>query len=261
MPEQPERPPTRRGSADGAPSTLGRNTTVGKGEYVVQPGDCLSSIAYSSGHFWETIWNDPVNAELKAKRRDPHLLLPGDRVEIPPLWTKEVAAATEKRHKFRLKGVPSVLRLQLMHEPERRWEIDDDGQLVQPEESREDKPCANTRYILNVEGSCHEGMTDSEGRIQVKVSPAAKWATLILEPGTPKEEHIPLLIGALCPSNEMAGVKQRLANLGFECGERGADVTPAFEAALRGFQHKHGLEATGVADKTIVDQLIKLEGN
>lgn len=43
--------------------------------YVVQKGDCLSSIAFGFGFLPDTLLNHPANAGLKQKRKDPNILL------------------------------------------------------------------------------------------------------------------------------------------------------------------------------------------
>jgi hypothetical protein len=63
---------------------------IGDGEYVVKPGDCLSSIAAQFGIRWETIWNDPGNSKLSDARKTPNVLLPGDKVSIPKRSTSSV---------------------------------------------------------------------------------------------------------------------------------------------------------------------------
>ena len=83
-------------------------------DYKVADGDCLSSIAFARGFFWETLWNLGENAELKNKRKDPNILHPGDVLHIPDLRLKEESCATENEYKFKLKGVPAKLKLKLM---------------------------------------------------------------------------------------------------------------------------------------------------
>ena len=68
--------------------------------HQVKQGDCISSIAFENGFFPDTIWNHPSNAELKKKREDPHVLLPGDMVFIPDKRPKEVSEPTNQVHKF-----------------------------------------------------------------------------------------------------------------------------------------------------------------
>jgi len=83
-------------------------------DYEVQEGDCVSSIAFSHGFFWETLWNLGSNSELKSKRKDPNILQAGDILHIPELTPRDESGATEKKHRFKLKGVPAKLKLKLM---------------------------------------------------------------------------------------------------------------------------------------------------
>lgn len=86
---------------------------VGDGEYEVQQGDCVESIAARYGHLWKTIWDHPKNAAVKSERRDPNVLLPGDRLHIPPLRIRELSKGSDSRHSFTRLGVPSKLVLKL----------------------------------------------------------------------------------------------------------------------------------------------------
>src|SRR5882724_8132013 len=85
-------------------------------DYEVKPGDCVSSIAYSRGFFWETLWNHPSNAALKNARKDPNILNPGDILHIPDLTPNEESCANEQDHAFKLKGVPAKLKLKVMRQ-------------------------------------------------------------------------------------------------------------------------------------------------
>ena len=57
----------------------------------VTQGDCFLSIAEANGFFWETLWNHPENKTLKAERKDPAVLLPGDKVFVPDNHKKDVS--------------------------------------------------------------------------------------------------------------------------------------------------------------------------
>src|SRR5438046_1679636 len=72
-------------------------------DYQVQRGDCINSIAFDGGFFWETLWHHASNASLKSKRKDPNVLMEGDFVHIPDIIFKEELVATEESHRFKRK--------------------------------------------------------------------------------------------------------------------------------------------------------------
>ena len=90
--------------------------------------------------------------------------------------------------------------------------------------------------------------TDDDGILEFNVPPGAQTGKLIIEPGSNEEEIIILKLGHLNPLNQISGVKQRLKNLGFDCGDTSEEMTDGLVAALRGFQEKHSLEVTGELD-------------
>src|SRR5262245_25757582 len=79
----------------------------------VRVGESVPSIAYERGHHWATIWNHPMNEELRALRRDPNILLEGDELFIPARTYAAYTRPTGKWHEWKRKGVPSKLRLRL----------------------------------------------------------------------------------------------------------------------------------------------------
>lgn len=246
----------------------------GSGDYVVREGDCISSIACDHGHLWETLWNDPANAALKQARKDPNVLLPGDRLTVMPLRLKRESRATDQRHRFRRKGGPAKFRLRLLEEtqpppPETPPEPDPvyqdrdvitEDPLVEPQ-PLEDRGVADAPYVLDIDGRLYEGQTDAEGFLEVSIPPDAKSGRVIFHPGTLAERVIDLELGELSPITEPIGLKQRLANLSFDCGDRDNAMTPGLEAALRAFQEKHGLEVTGEADAPTRQRLQALHGS
>lgn len=228
--------PSPKANANGKPAGT---QPVGSGPYTVAEGDCLSSIAEQTGHFWETIWNDPANANLKREREDPNILLPGDRLTIPPLRLKEESHDPDKRHRFRRRGVPSKLSLQLL---------------------KRGKPRANEAYRLDVDGVMSTGKTDQNGYVTVEISGQAKTATLFVGEGDDEEQY-ELNLGHIYPISHLVGVKQRLKNLGFFRGELDETWSSIIEAALYEFQSAHKLKATGQLDEKTRKQLKQVHGS
>jgi len=206
--------------------------------YKVKQGDCLSSIALKHGVFWEMVWNHPKNASLKERRKDPNILYPGDIVFIPKKEEKQESGATEKKHRFRRKGIPAKLRLRL---------LDDD-----------DQPLSSKQYILDIDGKLLSGSTDSKGMLEHSIPPDAKKGRLILVEN--QDEYL-LDLGDVDPIDEVSGIQGRLNNLGFNGGPVDGVLGPRTKAAIKEFQRKHKLKETGEVDEATRKKLIEVHGS
>ena len=214
----------------------------GSGDYIVQPGDGLSSIADAHGFFWSTLWELPDNAALKEARVNPEVLLPGDRVTIIEKRQKTVARPTGARHVFRRRGVPAKIRFQVR--------------------TRAGVVFAGCAYKLVADGVTHEGTTDSEGRIEHFVPPSVRTALLTVtlnQAGYPATASWELQVGQMEPAGSLNGVKARLRNLGYDVAQAGLGVRTT--EALRAVQTRSGLEATGVLDDATRKALVTLHGS
>jgi hypothetical protein len=197
---------------------------VGQGDRVVGEGESIDSIAFELGFFPDTIWNHPANAELRRARPNRNELLAGDRVTVPPKRTKYEQVATGRLHTFQRRGVPAVLRLQLLR----------DGQ-----------PRANLAYSLSIDGETFTGRTDEHGRIAHWIPPSSVSGTLEVDG---EETVYSLSFGTLQPRTEVRGLQRRLRNLGYPCGD-GGELDEQTRAALREFQRHCGIEVTGEHDE------------
>jgi N-acetylmuramoyl-L-alanine amidase len=199
---------------------------------VVQQGDSVAQLAGAHGHFYQTIWDDPANAELRAKRQYMNVLAPGDVVTIPDLRQKEIAISTDRRHVFRRRGVPAMFRLQVV---------------------RNGKPRAQERFVLTVDGVVHEGTTDADGKIEVYVPTGAAAGTLELGDEGPA---IAVRFGQLDPTALLCGVQKRLLNIGLYEGPLDGQLTRETSDALLDFQRSYGLPQTGEADDATCAKLV-----
>lgn len=230
---------------------------LGAGEREVQEGDCIHSIAEETGHFWETLWNDGGNSDLKSRRKNPDVLLPGDKVVIPPLDGTPESGATEKKHRFRRKGVPIQLIIRVLKQgaddrvvaldPDKNkpWEYNDAPKDDQ--KAPDDEPEANQRYKLEVEGALYEGTTDGDGVLKHTIPASAHSGRLTLRPGNTDERVIELEIGHMDPVTEPCGAAKRLNNLGYYCGVSD-EMTPSIQDALQRFQRDKGIDPSGNLD-------------
>ncbi len=188
--------------------------------YEVRQGDCISSIAFEHGFFWETVWNHANNADLKQKRKDPNVLMEGDVVHIPDLTPKEESGGTEQTHRFRLKGVPAKMKVRLL--------IDDE-------------PRANEPYKLLIDDVFwREDVTDNEGFVEQPIPPNAHHGKLILGEGDTRDVY-EFGFGTMDPLDGEEGIRKRLLDMGY-------DAEDDLSAAVREFQKKQGLQETGTVD-------------
>lgn len=200
----------------------------------VGAGESTSSLAKKNGFFWKTIWDHPENAELKAKRKDPNVLLPDDEIFIPERQPKEVSKGTDQVHKFKRKGEPCKLKVQLM---------------------KAGKPRANEKYVIDLDGKLIEGQTDGEGKLEHFIPGESRSALLKLRNG---QEIVPLRLGDLDPADTPTGIKQRLNNLGFETGWEGEEIDEYAKEAIKKFQAEYKLNVTGEADEATKNKLKEL---
>jgi hypothetical protein len=209
---------------------------VGQGDYVVRAGDSIDSIAVEHGHFWETIWNDSGNSELKNKRKDPNVLLASDLVTIPPLRKKAEERSPEAKHRFKRKGVPAKINLAFTQSGE---------------------PRAHEKYVMDLDGKQENGELDGDGRFIKAIPNNAR--ELVLYLGDAREEFR-MKLGGIDPIRTVTGLQQRLNALGYPCGRDDGELDDQTRSAIGSFQSANGVDPTGTADSAFCDKLKSVYG-
>ncbi len=208
--------------------------------HTVAQGECLSQIAWKYGfRDYTIVWDDPANAELRKKRVNPNVLLPGDVIFIPAHRAREAPVAVDRRHLFRLGAPQKELRIVF--------------------KTAEGQTLGHEPYVITLADAERIGATDSEGALKERVPLALTRATVRIDGRTLQLSlhHLDPL-----PSPEQArwtqGILSRLVNLGYVSG----DVpVRAKAAALALFQRDHGLDVTGEPDERTLRALIDHHGS
>jgi hypothetical protein len=202
--------------------------------YSVKEGDHVAALAAKAGlGNYKTIWDHPNNAELKSKRQDPNVLMPGDQLFIPDKQSREESRPTDQRHKFTSKKTEVRLRMVL--------------------EDIFEKPVADAPCVLAIEGNTIRLTTDGDGKIDQVIPPTAHNAILLIEDHQTALNNfqIQIKIGDLDPVDQRSGQVARLNNLGYFAGDPTKDpdddddAEARFLSAVEEFQCDFGLHVDG----------------
>jgi LysM repeat protein len=203
------------------------------GYYTVKQGDYLSKIAAQNGFSdYNTIWNDPNNADLKTQRQNPNVLYPGDQLYIPDKQTKDYSKPVDQQHTFKSTASPLKLRLKL-------------ARFYAP-------PIANTPCDLYVGGNLVKVTSDANGIVEQTIPKTAQDAKLtvhqqitVKDQSLPNDFDITIKIGNLDPVDKLSGQVARLSNLGYYRQDLDQVDDPEFVSAVEEFQCDNGLTVDG----------------
>ena len=203
--------------------------------HTVRQGECLSSIAHHYGlASWEVIYDDPHNADFRARRPDPNLIYPGDQVYIPDTEPRVEDVPTDAQHVFVTSASPTYLNLRI--------------------KDQDDQPVTAAHYELDLDVITITGTTDDDGWIRSKIPPWAGTGVLKVTPN-PDDPDLTIAweigLGYLDPIDTVCGIKERLTNLGYWCGDYSCgefnDVEDDdYVAAVIEFQTDYNLKPDGI---------------
>jgi hypothetical protein len=199
-------------------------------DHRVDQGQSIDSLAYEYGHAGDTLWDHPRNQKLDKQRGDSRVLFPGDVVHVPAIRPAMFdTAETGRRHTYRRKDYPSLLRFRPMilgqDAPNARFEVWKDGVVI---------------------GS---GVTNSHGDVECEVVPDEAGLEVRVWFGEIVKEYA-IAFRALDPIEETRGVQQRLAGLGFYAGAIDGEAGPLTERAIAEFRMSCGIhEGEGITDQ------------
>ncbi len=215
-------------------------------QHTVSEGENLPKIAAQHGfRRWETIWMDDGNEALRAKRKNPHVLHPGDQVLVPVKRRKTESCATEQHHVFQASILKEMLRIRV--------------------EMTRGVPMAEKSYVLMIDGKEYKGDTTAEGMVEHEIPVNSAEGELRIEGCS-----WPLQIGHLNPVDEdtsdqkISGAQARLTNLGFYFGKIDGRESEATTLATKSFQVSLGFpedRQTGQLDEETTRRLREAHGS
>lgn len=214
--------------------------------HTVAQGETLTRIAKKYGlGSWKTIYNHSENAEFRAKRNNPNIIYPGDKVVIPDREVKAKIFITNKRHVFTVATTKETLKIKLQ---------DANG-----------TPLSDHKATITLNGKTTEVIIDGQGFIEIPLDECdANEADLEITPKQSDSATGPhkfkLKIGELDPIDTISGVQARCNALGYDCGKVDGIYGDKTKEGLLDFQRVHNLPLTGEVDQTTQQQLIEAYG-
>lgn len=210
---------------------------IAAGAYTVAQGDHIASIAADAGFLsWRTLWDDGGNAELKQKR-NPNVLFPGDKVQIPAKQKREESVPTTEYSTFQTIGEPVQLKIVVLD-----WA---------------GNPVVDTELDIDIDGG-EKVKTAGDGSATKKT----------VDPQSEKEGKLKvkgyaldLKLGHLDPVEEPSGQLWRLNNLGYRAGTKPDPKDPIFLSAIEEFQCDNGLKVDGICGPQTQGKLKDVHGS
>jgi hypothetical protein len=231
------------------------STRVDKGHarlHVVRQGENLTRIAKQYGiHGWKKLWDHADNQKLRARRKNPHILCPGDQVAIPPLQIHQISRPTDQTHRIVTTEEPAEFRVILC----------DHNQLpykAEPYELRlsdrdDETPRTGT---TGTDGKVVEQLRASERKVWLHLpGPDLRWTFELHEDLLP----LPTPEGLEDESEHCRGevavraLQGRLNRLGFPCGSVDGKFGPMTQAALALLSNKPPDHEVGVTKEIATD--------
>jgi hypothetical protein len=177
----------------------------------VKQAEHLSGIAAQEGFAdFHTIFDHAKNESLKSRKRDPHVLFPGDEVFIPDREDRNEVRATDSAHRFDAEIRPLFLRCKLLD-----WQRD---------------PIKSAPCKLRIDAATMPPLTSNgAGILEQRIGRLAQTGDIEAELPPPKvlgkgEQPLPrqatfhVKIGSLNPETKLSGQQARLNNLGYLAG-------------------------------------------
>ncbi len=195
--------------------------------HVVAQGEHLEKLAFLHGFDAREVWKDPKNDAIRALRKDPLVLAPGDIVFIPAPEKTTLPVSMGTTNKYKAK-VPVVEVHLVLH--------DEGG-----------GPLADEPYLVEGLGGAAEAKerkTSEGGAVSFEAKVHLREVTLFFPR---KHLRLAVRVGDLDPLEERSGLAGRLANRGF-LALSGPPTDEQIKAALQAFQRSRKLSETGILD-------------